>query len=178
MHLARRRRQILAHAREGGSTLQPRPAIRGIAVCTAIALAACSLIEPTKDQTPVAEGALFGAVLSGRYEVPPANSRAAQGTAEVHYVKESHQLTWSVAFSGLTSTATAAHIHGPAAADGNAGVVLTLTPRNAFQIDSPLRGSATLTDAQAADLMAGKWYVNIHTAKNPNGEIRGQLMSK
>jgi len=96
----------------------------------------------------------------------------------VHYVKESHQLTWSVAFSGLTSTATAAHIHGPAAADGNAGVVLTLTPRNAFQIDSPLRGSATLTDAQAADLMAGKWYVNIHTAKNPNGEIRGQLMSK
>src|SRR5229473_794052 len=55
MHLARRRRQILAHAREGGSTLQPRPAIRGIAVCTAIALAACSLIEPTKDQTPVAE---------------------------------------------------------------------------------------------------------------------------
>ncbi len=129
--------------------MQPRPAIRGIAVFTAMALAACSLIEPTKDQTPVAEGALFGAVLSGRYEVPPANSRAAQGTAEVHYVKE-----------------------------GNAGVVLTLTPRNAFQIDSPLRGSATLTDAQAADLMAGKWYVNIHTAKNPNGEIRGQLMSK
>ena len=40
---------------------------------------------------------------------------------------------------------------------------------------SPATGSATLTDAQAADLMAGRWYVNIHTAANRGGEIRGQV---
>ena len=37
-------------------------------------------------------------------------------------------------------------------------------------------GSATLTDAQTADLAAGKWYVNVHTAANKDGEIRGQLV--
>ena len=40
---------------------------------------------------------------------------------------------------------------------------------------SPLKGEATLTDAQAADLQAGKYYFNIHTAANKGGEIRGQV---
>ncbi|MBC7801475.1 MAG: CHRD domain-containing protein, partial [Gemmatimonadaceae bacterium] len=38
-----------------------------------------------------------------------------------------------------------------------------------------IRGGATLTDAQLADVLAGRWYANLHTAANPNGEIRGQL---
>ena len=38
--------------------------------------------------------------------------------------------------------------------------------------------AATLTDAQAADMLAGKWYINVHTAANPGGEIRGQLIIK
>ncbi len=158
--------------------MRPRPLARAVTVCIAMVLSACSLLKPSGDDAPAAKGALFGADLSGRYEVPPANSRGARGTAEVSYDKDSKLLTWNVAFSGSISAVTAAHIHGPAEAGSNAGVVLTLTPRNAFQIDSPLRGSATLSDEQAADLMAGKWYVNIHTANNPNGEIRGQLIPK
>ena len=43
---------------------------------------------------------------------------------------------------------------------------------------SPIKGEATLTDAQAADLVAGKYYINIHTAANPGGEIRGQVVKK
>ena len=42
-------------------------------------------------------------------------------------------------------------------------------------LDSPISGEATLTDAQIADLKAGKWYVNVHTMAHPPGEIRGQV---
>ena len=45
-------------------------------------------------------------------------------------------------------------------------------------LSSPIKGKATLTPAQVADLMAGRYYVNLHTAKNPGGEIRAQLTAK
>ena len=80
-------------------------------------------------------------------------------------------MAWTVNYSGLTGPATGAHFHGPAAISENAGVVVPLTG----SLASPITGSATLTDAQAADLMAGKWYFNVHTAANPGGEIRGQV---
>ena len=54
----------------------------------------------------------------------------------------------------------------------NAGVAVAIPNAGT----SPVEGSATLTDAQAADLVAGKYYINIHTAANPGGEIRGQVM--
>jgi hypothetical protein len=151
---------------------------RIVLVGAAIGLAACSLLQPSSPKTASAQGVVFGATLSGRDEVPPANSRTATGTARLEYDRARQLVIWDVSFSNLTSAATAAHIHGPADPDGNAGVVLTLPPRNMFPIVSPLQGSATVTEAQAADLMAGKWYINIHTAGNPNGEIRGQLIAK
>jgi hypothetical protein len=40
---------------------------------------------------------------------------------------------------------------------------------------NPIKGKAVLTDAQIADLKAGKWYFNVHTAAHPGGEIRGQV---
>ena len=85
-------------------------------------------------------------------------------------------MRWNVSFSSLTSAATAAHVHGPADPGSNAPVVLSLPPRNMFPIASPLQGSAVLTDAQAADLMGGRWYANVHTAAHPGGEVRGQLV--
>ena len=60
---------------------------------------------------------------------------------------------------------------GPAPVGANAGVALPFPG----QMRSPMEGSATLTAAQVADLMAGRWYANIHTAANPGGEIRGQM---
>jgi hypothetical protein len=48
-------------------------------------------------------------------------------------------------------------------------------PLGAANPASPITGSAALTDAQLADLQAGKCYVNVHTAANKGGEIRGQL---
>lgn len=55
--------------------------------------------------------------------------------------------------------------------DKNAGVAVPISP-NA----SPFEGSATLTNTQEADMMGGKWYVNIPTANNKGGEIRCRIV--
>jgi hypothetical protein len=110
------------------------------------------------------------ATLDGASEVPP-NTSAGKGTADIDYDPASKKLSWKVTYSGLSGPATAGHFHGPAEAGKNAGVKVPIP--NATS--SPAEGSATLTDEQAADLMAGKYYVNIHTAANPGGEIRGQV---
>ena len=110
------------------------------------------------------------ATLNGASEVPPTTT-AGKGAADIDYDPASKKLSWKVTYSGLSGPATAAHFHGPAEADKNAGVKVPIP--NATS--SPAEGSATLTDEQAADLMAGKYYVNVHTAANPGGEIRGQV---
>jgi hypothetical protein len=112
----------------------------------------------------------FKATLDGKSEVP-ANTSAGTGSADLDYDAASKKLSWKVTYSGLTGPATAAHFHGPAETGKNAGVAVAI-PNAA---SSPVEGSATLTDAQAADLESGKYYVNIHTAANPGGEIRGQV---
>jgi len=116
-----------------------------------------------------AETKIFKATLSGTSEVPP-TAGAGAGAATATLDTATGKLVWDVTYSGLTGPALAAHIHGPADPGQNAGVAVPLkvTP-------SPIKGSKVLTAAQAADLEAGKYYVNIHTAANKGGEIRGQL---
>jgi hypothetical protein len=109
----------------------------------------------------------FKADLKGASEVPPTDSPAT-GTATVDVDTATKEAKWTVQFSGMTGDATAAHIHGPAAVGENAGPAVDMSGK----IES---GSAPLTDAQLADLQAGKMYINIHSAKFPDGEIRGQL---
>jgi hypothetical protein len=108
--------------------------------------------------------------LDGKSQVPP-NTSAGTGTADLDYDTASKKLSWKITYSGLSGPVTAAHFHGPAAAGANAGVKVAIP--NATS--SPVEGSATLTDEQAADLMGGKYYINVHTAANPGGEIRGQV---
>ncbi len=107
--------------------------------------------------------------LKGSNEVPP-NSSSGSGTAEATFDTDTKFLTYIVTYSGLTGPAMGAHFHGPSEAGKNAGIVL---PFKTTQ--SPIQGTATLTDAQAADLLGGKWYANVHTAANPGGELRGQM---
>lgn len=111
----------------------------------------------------------FKASLSGKSEVPP-NAVAATGSVAATYDSDSKKLTWKGSYSGLSGPATAAHFHGPAPAGKNAGVLVPISPNG-----PSFEGSATLTDAQAKALMDGDMYVNIHTAANKAGEIRGQL---
>jgi hypothetical protein len=110
------------------------------------------------------------ATLDSKSEVPP-NASTGTGTADIDYDAATRKLSWKLTYSGLSGPATAAHFHGPAEPGKNAGVAVAIP--NATE--TPAEGSAILTDAQAADLMAGNYYVNVHTAANPGGEIRGQV---
>lgn len=101
-------------------------------------------------------------------EVPPVTSPAS-GSVEATYDTSSKVLSWTGSYSGLTGPATMAHFHGPAE-PGKNGPVMVPSPAA-----SPIKGQATLTDAQAAELMAGRTYFNVHTAAHPGGEIRGQV---
>jgi hypothetical protein len=116
-----------------------------------------------------AETIKLTADLKAANEVPP-NSSAATGRAEATYDTATRTLTYNVTFSGLSGPAIGAHLHGPSEQGKNAGIVVPFPT-----VVSPIAGSVVLTDAQAADLLAGKWYANVHTAANPGGEIRGQL---
>ncbi len=116
-----------------------------------------------------AETITFKANLSGGAEVPPKVTDG-KGTTTATLDTATKMLTYSEDYTGLTGPATAAHLHGPAEPGANAPVVVPFA-----SAASPIQGSTTLTDAQMADLMAGKLYANVHTAANPAGEIRGQL---
>jgi hypothetical protein len=117
--------------------------------------------------------AAMRASLSGISEVP-AVATPGMGEAEVWLNKQTNELKWKVTYSGLTGPATMAHFHGPAAAGVNAGVVVPFTN----PIMSPIEGTTTITAAQAKELTSGLWYVNIHTAANRGGEIRGQVLPR
>jgi len=114
----------------------------------------------------------FTAKLDGASETPPNDSKGA-GKAWVNLDTASKALDWKVEYSGLTGPATMAHFHGPAPVGKAAGVAVPLKG----DLTSPTKGSATLTDAQISDLEAGQWYVNVHTAAHPGGEIRGQVLT-
>ena len=135
-----------------------------VAIAGALTLAGCGAM-------PNANIVKLAGTLSSTSEVPP-NGSAASGAVEATFNKATNTLSWKVVYSGLSGPAAAGHFHGPAGAGQNAGVVLGFKG----SVDSPIVGEAVLTAAQMADLMAGKWYVDLHTKANPGGEIRAQVV--
>jgi hypothetical protein len=134
-----------------------------------VTAAAACLIAACAIGTVRAETVTFNGMMAGAAEVPPKTTDG-KGTATASLDTATKMLTYQVDYSGLSGPATAGHFHGPAEAGANAAVAMPFAAPA-----SPIKGTATLTDAQMADLMAGKWYANIHTAANPAGEIRGQM---
>ena len=141
-----------------------RQSLFTVCVAAALSLNACGTGPMTSTSTALT------ARLAGSSEVPAVTTEAT-GTVEATLTTGTNVLSWKVTYSGLSGPATAAHFHGPAMPGQNAGVVVPITG----PLTSPIVGSVTLTPGQVADLRGGRWYVNLHTAANPNGEARGQV---
>jgi len=112
---------------------------------------------------------------SGAQEVPPV-STAAGGTITGNYNSANNTLQFSIGWTGLSGTVSGIHFHGPAPVGTNAGIMIDLGPNiTSNAATGAATGTITLTDAQETNLLNGQVYYNIHTAANPNGEIRGQV---
>jgi hypothetical protein len=134
-------------------------------MATGLLMSGCSML------TPEAHLAAFSTQMTGANEVPAVSTNAT-GKIDAVLDKTSHLFRWKLSYTGLSGAARAGHFHGPAAIGANAGVAVSF----GSTVTSPMEGQVTLTPAQATDLLAGKWYANIHTAANPGGEIRGQMI--
>ena len=137
-----------------------RFALATLVAAGALAVAGCGMMDRMTGAMSVP--------LSGANEVPP-NASAGTGTAKVEL--DGTVLKWTVTYSGTTGPVTAGHFHGPAPAGANAGVALPFTGSMA----SPIVGQASLTSMQVDQVKQGLWYVNLHTAAHPGGELRGQV---
>ena len=110
--------------------------------------------------------------LDGSQEVPPVDTDAT-GFAALTYDDVTNLLAWDIAWTPLESGEIAMHFHGPAPPGQNTGIQLDIGAISG--LSSPSIGSATITDEQEADLLAGLWYINIHSNAFQGGEIRGQV---
>lgn len=135
----------------------------------ALATAAALLLAATG--ASYADTVKLSAPLQPDAEVPPVKDTKASGKLEGTYDTATKVLTYTATYSDLTGPASAAHFHAPAPAGKNSGVEIPITG----PLASPIKGQKTLTDDEAKNLMDGDTYFNIHTAKNPKGEMRGQV---
>lgn len=138
------------------------PGIRQLTAVTA----ACALFA----LPAVAETLEYTAALTAAAEVPPTDSQAT-GAASVTVDTDAHTVSWVVTVNELSGDATAAHIHGPASETETAPPVIDMS-------EAIMEGSGEISDEQISALKDGKYYVNVHTEKYPDGEIRGQLVPK
>jgi CHRD domain len=144
-----------------------------------IALAAVLTACPTGTMTNT-----YKTTMNGANERPTAITTNGAGSVTATLDLNTKILTVAGTYEKLSGAVKApgtltsgAHIHGPATADATAGVLFDLTASESATAGTGTLAGTTrvLTDAEIADLNAGKWYVNVHTATNAAGEIRGQL---
>jgi hypothetical protein len=136
----------------------------GLAIALALSLSTSTAV--------LADTVALKANLQPSAEVPPRVSKG-HGVVDAQFDTTAKTLTWTASYDELSGPVTMAHFHGPAPVGQNAKPQVAVD-KNALA--SPMKGNATLTDQQITDLMAGQWYFNIHTAENPSGEIRGQVV--
>lgn len=138
-----------------------------VAVLSAAAVCALAV---TAVSLAASRGTAWSAKLTAAQEVPKQTVKNAVASGGFHATLTGKKLRWTLTFSKLTGPATAAHIHmGAMGKAGNVVVPLCGPCKNGQS------GTATLTAAVLAAAGKHLLYVNVHTAKNPGGEIRGQV---
>jgi hypothetical protein len=141
----------------------------GAVAVLALALAGLAFAAVQKDSYRVSASLKAGSEVPKPKGVPAGATGGFTGTA-VELANDKARVTWKLSFSHLSGAAIAAHIH--IGKPGKAGPV-------ALALCGPCRsgqkGTGMLTHAQLSKLEAGAGYVNVHTAKNAGGEIRGQI---
>ncbi|MGI8584112.1 MAG: CHRD domain-containing protein [Chitinophagaceae bacterium] len=117
---------------------------------------------------------IFNNIYSGSQEVPP-NASAATGRIIGSYNQLTNTISYAIIFSGLTTSASAAHFHAPAPPGVNASVII---PQSGFPaaIAGTYSNTHVITDLQETQLLSNLWYANIHNATFPGGEIRAQII--
>ncbi len=115
-----------------------------------------------------AETFRYSCILSGLQEAPPVASTG-MGAGSFLIDTDANTVTYNIAYTTLNSAESAAHIHGFSDPGVGSGVVHALPAGN------PKVGTWNYSEAQEADILAGRAYVNIHSATSPGGEIRGQI---
>lgn len=121
------------------------------------------------------DGIPLSITLSGAAERPDPVETDASGTGTMEL--RGNRLTFEIQYTGLSGAATAAHIHGPANASESADVLVGIGgfAVGGLQTEGEIAGALDLTPEQAALVLNGMTYVNIHTQQHPSGEIRGQI---
>ncbi|HEY4348530.1 MAG TPA: CHRD domain-containing protein [Gaiellaceae bacterium] len=139
-------------------------AMLSTALVVLVAFSATALAKPSMNMG-------FSAKLNTTQEVPKETGAAMMAGGSFTATLTGKTLKWKLTFAHLTGKATAAHIHLGAKGKSGGVIVALCGPCTATS-----SGSTKITAAVMKDLSSGGTYVNVHTAKNPNGEIRGQIM--
>ncbi len=103
---------------------------------------------------------------------PPKTLAIPSGWGDISFDPATRKMTYSLFLLNLSSAAGGASFHGPAMPGQNAPAVVPI----ALSGGNSLRGEVVLSEAQAADLLAYRWYINVHTSMNPTGELRGYVL--
>ena len=138
----------------------------------AFSLASCDKDDDDDNNNDKVEYNL-AASADGGQETPSVATNAT-GSLTGTYNKSTNAMSYTVTWSDLSGSPTDMHFHGPADPGTPANVAVPITGFGT-DISGSYDGSATLTDAQEAELLAGKWYYNVHTDAHPAGEVRGQI---
>jgi len=137
--------------------------LSGVIVAVGV-VAAVALARPSMSSMS------FKANLDTRQEVPKESGASIRASGSFTATVTGTKMTWKLSFDHLTGPATAAHVH--AGAKGKAGPVIVAL---CGPCKSPASGTAHISASISKSLQSGNTYVNVHTGKNPGGEIRGQV---
>lgn len=152
-----------------------------VALSSVFLLSSCEPDAEKKRQTDFQKNDI---IMSGAQETPAVPATAI-GKLNVFYSKGTRTLTYSLSWSGLTGPVVAMHIHGLAPTGYPSGVVQSINIANIVRCPaSPTTACGSYSGTfqvdgfvvKEADLLNGMYYVNIHTAAYPGGEIRGQII--